>query len=412
MSGQQTAELRAFRATLVGTLVTSVGLGLTLPFTFVYFNRILGLPLPVVGFLTAVAAVLALVATSTGGVAADRIGLGRVAVLGLTLQAGGTLVLAVAQEPVAGTAGLAVLSMGSSLVWPSLNGLVTHQVPAEQRSRAFALRFGLMNVGIGIGSLIAAATVSVSRPNSFHVVYVLDGVTTAMFALILFFGLRNTAGWTAHGHRTRQLAPTTYRTVLRDRPFVAYLAVLLALAVFGSAQVEGPWAAFVALTPNGSAQIVGLGFAANTAAIIAFQLPVERWTRRVGRSWLLVVSALLGALSWVMTGIASLPGLPATAAATMLVLALGVFGVGETFLSPVINAMPNALAPDHLRGRYNALNSATYPISKFIGPPLAGVLIGGAVPGFWVGTVTLGMLLTAGAAILLGRRLPSSVQLP
>jgi MFS family permease len=96
----------------------------------------------------------------------------------------------------------------------------------------------------------------------------------------------------------------------------------------------------------------------------------------------------------------------------MLVLALGVFGVGETLLSPVINAMPNALAPDHLRGRYNALNSATYPVSKFIGPPLAGVLLGGGMPGFWVGIVTLGMLLTAGAAVLLSRRLPPSVELP
>jgi len=379
---------------------------------FVYFNRILGLPLPVVGFVVAATSVLALGATGMGGVAADRIGLGRVAVLGLTLQAGGTLVLAVAREPVAGAAGLVVLSMGNSLVWPSLNGLVTYQVPAERRSRAFALRFGLMNVGIGIGSLIAAATVSVSRPSSFHVVYVLDSVTTAIFALVLVFGLRDTAGWAAHAHRTREVAPTSYRTVLRDRPFVAYLAVLLALAIFGSAQAEGPWAAFVALTPNGSAQIIGLAFAANTAAIIAFQLPVERWTRRIRRSRLLVLCALFGALAWVLTGIASSPGLPTIASATMLVLALGVFGVGETLLSPVINAMPNALAPDHLRGRYNALNSATYPVSKFIGPPLAGVLLGGGMPGFWVSIVTLGMLLTAGAAVLLSRRLPPSVELP
>ena len=408
----ETAELRAFRATLVGTLVTSVGLGLTLPFTFVYLNGILGLPLPVAGFVVAAAAVLALCASVAGGVVADRIGLGRVAVLGLALQAGGTLVLAAAREPVTGAAGLAVLSMGNSLVWPSLNGLVAHQVPAGDRSRAFAVRFGLVNVGIGIGSLIAAATVSVARPDSFHVVYALDGVTTAVFALILLLRLRNTAGWTAHVRPTVDTVPTGYRMVLRDGNFVAYLGVLLALAIFGSSQTEGPWAAFVALTPGGSAQVIGLGFAANTAAIVVFQLPVERWTRRLRRSRLLVLCALLGALAWVLTGVASLPGLPAPVAATLLVSALGVFGVGETFLSPVINAMPNALAPDHLRGRYNAVNSATYPVSKFTGPPLAGVLIGGGTPGSWVATTTLGMLLAAGAAVLLGRRLPSSVEFP
>ncbi len=67
-------ELRAFRATLVGTLITSAGLGLTLPFTFVYFDRILGLPLPVVGVVVAATSVLALVASGAGGVLADRSG--------------------------------------------------------------------------------------------------------------------------------------------------------------------------------------------------------------------------------------------------------------------------------------------------------------------------------------------------
>ncbi|WP_380171846.1 MFS transporter [Kineococcus sp. DHX-1] len=412
MNGRRSAELRAFRATLVGTLVTSVGLGLTLPFTFVYFDRILGLPLPVVGVVVAATAVLALGASGAGGALADRIGLGRVAVLGLTLQAGGTLVLAAAREPVLGTAGLAVLSMGNSLVWPSLNGLVVHQVPAERRSRAFAVRFGLMNAGLGAGSLIAAATVSVSRPTSFHVVYAVDGATTAVFALILLARLRGTTGWSAHGDHAHVGSNARYRTVLQDKPFVAYLVVLLALAVFGSAQLQGPWAAFVTGTPGGSAQVVGLGFAANTAAIIALQLPVERWSRGLRRSRLLVACALCGALAWVLTGAAGFPGTSTTASAVLAVSALAVFGVGETFLSPVINAVPNALAPDHLRGRYNALNSATYPVSKLVGPPLAGVLLGSGVPATWVVTITLGLLLTAVAAVRLGRRLPSPVEFP
>jgi hypothetical protein len=134
------------------------------------------------------------------GVLAGKLSLGRVAVVGLSLQAVGTIVLAVAHDPVPGAVGLAVLSMGNSRVWPSLNGMVPYQVPAERRSRAFAFRFGLTNVGIGIGigSIIAAATVSVSRPDSFHVVYVLDGASTAIFAVILFFALRNATGWTAN----------------------------------------------------------------------------------------------------------------------------------------------------------------------------------------------------------------------
>ncbi|RFA08090.1 hypothetical protein B7R54_01825 [Subtercola boreus] len=330
-----------------------------------------------------------------------------VAVFGLMLQAGGTLVLAVAREPVMGGTGLALLSMGNSMVWPSLNGSVTYQVPAERRSRAFAVRFGLMNVGIGAGSLIAAATVSVERPASFRYVYGIDGVSTALFAVILLVGVRGTVGWTAHAHRPNALAAPSYRTVLQDKHFVGYLVVLLGLAVFGSAQTEGPWAAFVALGPGGTAQVIGFAFAANTLAIIVFQLPVERLTRSVRRSRLLILCALCGAAAWVLTGVASLAGLSAAWAAVLVVSALGVFGVSETFLSPVIKAMPNALASDGLRGRYNSLNSATYPVSKFLGPPLAGVLLGSGVPASWVVVVTLGLLLTAAGAALLGRGLPS-----
>lgn len=81
----------------------------------------------------AATAALALGATAMRGVLAGKLSLGRVAVVGLSLQAVGTIVLAVAHDPVPGAVGLAVLSMGDSRVWPSLNGMVPYQVPAERR---------------------------------------------------------------------------------------------------------------------------------------------------------------------------------------------------------------------------------------------------------------------------------------
>ncbi|WFR67511.1 MFS transporter [Curtobacterium flaccumfaciens] len=411
MSVPTAAARRAFRATLVGTVVTSIGQGLTLPFLFVYLNEILGVPLVTAGFIVAGAAVLVLGASGLGGSLADRLGLGRVAVLGLTLQAGGTLLLALAREPVLGVVGLVVMSAGNSLVWPSLNGLVTHQVPSEKRSRAFALRFGLMNVGAGIGSLIAAVSVSVANPASFHTVYLLDGATAAVFAAILLVALRGTTGWGAHRAAQLPATPSSYGAVFRDKAFVGYLAVLLTMAVFGSAQLEGPWASFVTTTSN-TGHVIGLAFAANTLVIIALQLPVERLTRPLRRSNLLVLCSLSWAAAWALTGLAASTLVPQAVTATLLVMALGMFGLGETFLSPVINAMPNALAPEHLRGRYNAMNSATYPVSRFIGPPLAGILLGGGHPYLWVVFIVAGAVIAAGAGSVLGRRLPPHAELP
>lgn len=411
MSAHTSAARLAFRATLVGTVVTSIGQGLTLPFLFVYLDEILGIPLAGAGFIVAGAAVLALGASGLGGNLADRLGLGKVAVLGLTLQAGGTLLLAVAREPVLGVTGLVIMSAGNSFVWPSLNGLVTHQVPPDKRSRAFALRFGLMNVGIGTGSLIAAVSVSLARPSSFHMVYLLDGGTTVVFAAILLVALRGTIGWDAHRPSQQPATPSSYGAVFRDKAFAGYLAVLLTMAVFGSAQLEGPWASFVTTTSD-TGHVIGLAFAANTVVIIALQLPVERLTRSLRRSKLLVLCSLSWAAAWALTGLAASDLVPHAATTVVLVIALGMFGLGETFLSPVINAMPNALAPEHLRGRYNAMNSATYPVSRFIGPPLAGILLGASHPYLWVIFIVVGTVLAAAAACILGRRLPQHAELP
>ena len=57
------AGRRAFRLTLVGTLVSALGQGLTLPYLFIYLHDVLGAPLAVAGVVLAVASVIGLGAT-------------------------------------------------------------------------------------------------------------------------------------------------------------------------------------------------------------------------------------------------------------------------------------------------------------------------------------------------------------
>ncbi|GAA2752987.1 hypothetical protein GCM10009869_23340 [Amnibacterium kyonggiense] len=328
------------------------------------------------------------------------------------MQGGGTGLLALAGSPGPAAVGVALNLIGNSAVWPSLNGLVAEQVPPERRSRAYALRFGLLNAGIGVGGLLSGWLVSIERPASFHLVYGIDATTTAAFALLVLIGLRRAPGYLPGERHQEAGLRGGYREVLRDRAFVGYLLVALALGVFGYAQLNGPWASFVTSVGGSTTQVVGFAFAANTAAIVLVQLTVERVTRRVRRSRLLAATALVWALGWMLTGLAALPGLHGVVAGVGFVIALTVFGVGETFYSPVGGGVPNALAPPHLRARYNALASATWPLGGFIGPPLAGVLLGGGVPTSWVVVIVMGMLGTAAAALLLGRRLPAHVERP
>lgn len=406
------AGRRAFRLTLVGTLVSAIGQGLTLPYLFVYLHDVLGAPLPVAGVVLAVASVVGLGATTLGGPLGDRIGLGRLAGIGLLVQAAGTALLAAAPGPAIAAVGVALNVSGSSLVWPGLNGLVAVQVRPEQRSRAYAMRFGLLNAGIGIGGLASGWIVSIERPASFHLVYGLDGATTAAFAVLVLIGLRHSAGYGPDGMHRETVARGGYRAVLRDRAFVGYLAVALSLGVFGYAQLNGPWASFVTGSGGGTTRIVGFAFAANTVAIVVTQLTVERVTRRVRRSRLLMLTAGIWGIAWLLTGVAALPVFRGPVADVGFVVALVVFGLGETFYSPVGGGMPNALAPEHLRARYNSLASTTWPLGGFLGPPLAGALLGGSMPGSWVGVIAVGLLATVVASAVLGARLPRDIERP
>jgi MFS family permease len=406
------AGRRAFRLTLVGTLVSALGQGLTLPFLFVYLHRVLGLSLPVTGVVIAVGAIAGLAATGGGGPLGDRVGLGRLAGIGLLVQAGGTALLAIAPSPPLAVVGVLGTFVGNALLWPGLNGLVASQVPPERRSRAYALRFGLLNAGLGLGALLSGWVVSIERPESFHVVYAIDAGTTAVAAVLVLVGLRGTPGYAAQAVVREHAERGGYLAALRDRPFVGYLAVALALGIFGYAQLDGPWAAFVTGPAGGSTQIVGFAFAANTAAIVALQLVIERTTRRIRRSRLLVLTALVWVVAWGLTGVAALPDLRGPVADIGFVLALGVFGLGETFYSLVSGAMPNALAPEHLRARYNSLGAASWPLGNFAGPPIAGALLGSGLPGSWIGVIVVGLLVTAAAAAALGRRLPVDIERP
>ena len=77
-----------------------------------------------------------------------------------------------------------------------------------------------------------------------------------------------------------------------------------------------------------------------------------------------------------------------------------VFGLGETLLQPTLPAIVNDLAPDRLRGRYNALSAASFQLPAVVAPPVAGTLIGHDLSGAYVGLLVLGSLAVGAVSVL------------
>ncbi len=93
--------------------------------------------------------------------------------------------------------------------------------------------------------------------------------------------------------------------------------------------------------------------------------------------------------------------LPAALAIAGILLSTVVFGIGETLWSPVAPALINDLAPDHLRGRYNSVQSLVWGVSGALGPALAGLLLGAGLVALWVGVVVGGCLVAGVLALRL-----------
>ena len=69
--------------------------------------------------------------------------------------------------------------------------------------------------------------------------------------------------------------------------------------------------------------------------------------------------------------------------------------------SPVMPTVVNALAPEHLRGRYNALAANSWQIAGIGGPVVAGSLIGANLQWLWIGSLVLLLTFASFAALRL-----------
>lgn len=384
-----------------------IGTGLVLPFSVVYLHEVRHIPMETVGMLLAVPAVVGLLMVTPAGVVTDRIGARLVLLSSLVAMMLSSALLAFASTPLMAAAALGLMGYGHGVSWPAVNSLIGNLVPSGIRQRYFGISFTLLNLGIGIGGMIGGAYVDVSRPETFTTIYLLDALSYVFPLAILLWPLRH-----AHGRAEvpddEVQAGTTYVGLLRDSRLQGLLALCLIAAFVGYAQLNTGMPAYARLEGKVSTQGLGYAFAINTLVIVVLQITVLERIEGRRRTRVAVVMAMTWTLSWLLLGATSL--VPATIAATVLLSACaGVFGLGETMLQPTVAAMTNDLAPDHLRGRYNALNSLMFQLAAVVGPVVSGFLIGRHLASAYIGVLVGGCALLVWIALAVERRLPPHV---
>ncbi|MCO1596811.1 MFS transporter [Micromonospora sp. RHAY321] len=396
------------RRLLIGTLLSAIGRGLTLPFLFIYLTDVRGLTDTRAGLVIGWYGAVTLALSPLGGTLIDRFGARRVVVPCLLIEAVGTGSLALVHSTGSALLVMTVVAIGSSAIWSGQNTILASLTDDDERQRVFGLNFALLNLGIGIGGMTSGAIVDTARPGTFQAIYVLDAVSYLMPALILLTlpGVGHRLGKRRTGNEP---SPGGYLTVLRDRPFRRLVIFGLVLTTCGYAQIEVGFAAYAVRVVEVTPRVVAWALAANTVMIVLAQLLVIRRIEGRSRTGALAVVGAVFAAAWLVLGAGGLVSAGnAVTAALCVVACSAIFGFGETMLSPVMPALTNALATDELRGRYNAMSSMIFGISGVIGPVTAGPLLGAADGKVWVATVVGGCLVASLVALSLRRLLTAA----
>jgi MFS family permease len=361
------------RAWLVlgGDAISAVGSGLTLPFFVVYLTQVRGIDLGLAGVMLSTVAVAGLVGNPAGGRLVDRIGARPAVIVGLVVAAAGCVAIAVVHVAWHGFAAAALYGLGMAVLLPAEDALLATVVPPGQRPQVFALRYATMNAGFGLGALVAALVVAtVATPTGFVVLYLADAASFLAFAGVLVV-LPDVLG--SAPDEAGAPAAGSYREVLADRVFLRVWLLVLLLVTAGYAQYHAAFPAFATSVGGLGAGQLSVAFAANMLTVVIAQLVVLRWMAGRRRTRGVVLAAMSVAAAWAVTLAAA--GRAGSVGTALFVVAMVLFGLGETLLSPTVPAIVNDLAPDRLRGRYNGVYSLAWTAGFITGPAVAGLVL-------------------------------------
>ena len=388
------------RRVLFGNALSAIGSGMTLPLLIVYLGEVRSLGTAVGGFVVAYIAVLQLLLLPLSGYLVDRLGPRPVLMAGLLVESAGVALLTQVDSTSTAFAVATVVSAGGAFAWGPQTSLLGRLTKPHERQRVYGIQFMLLNLGIGIGGIVSAVVVDVTDPSTFTALYLADAATYLLYVAVLAT-MRGVGVGPAPVERDEHGEPAEigYREVLRDRQLRRLVVLGLVLMTCGYGSLEVGLPVIVTIVNGLSVSWVAVAFAVNTATIVGLQLVSLRLIEGRSRSRLLAIVASLWAVSWVVLGLSGL--VPVAASVVAVCLSTAVFALGETLSGPIMPSLINDLAPENLRGRYNAVQSIVWGVSGALGAAVAGVMLGAGLTTAWFVLVVSGCLVAAVLALRL-----------
>lgn len=376
------------RRMLLGITLSALGNGLVLPFAFVYLHSIRHISTSMAGLIFSYGAVISLLVAPMVGTLIDKWGPRPILLASLVISAVGYSSLSLIRTVSQAFLVMTICSIGQSAMWPSQGALNTELTPDHLRERIYGSQFALLNLGLGLGGMFASLVVSLDKPQTFEALYIGDGLSFLVY-LGVVLTLRNAGRRTKEQREIHSKLEGGWSDVIRDRTFVKVWIVALFAIFLSYSQLEVGFTSFATTVAGVQPSRLAWAYAVNTAVIAIFQLWVIKKLEKLPRSAGLAIAAGFWALAWAVLAVA---GVAKEFAVPAIILCQFIFALGEMVWSPILPAIVNQLAPDHLRGRYNSASTNTWQIGMIMGPASAGVFLGSGQWGLWIILLCGGLL--------------------
>ncbi|WP_263253148.1 MFS transporter [Saccharopolyspora rosea] len=395
------------RVLLVGNFVSSLGSGLVQPFLVIYLTEVRGIDVGSATSVVAVFAAASLVGAPLSGWLTDHVSLRTAAAVAAGLSAAGSACFAWTHSvPVAAlAAGLHGAGYGGlATVWTTS---LSRNTSGRQRTVALGCNFIGLNLGVGLGGVLAGIVVSTRTPGVFELLYLLDAGSFVLVGCVLWFATRD--GLSAVDGAARAGVRNVLAGASARPELLHLLAFTCVLMLFGYGQFESTIPAIVSVSEL-DPRTMAWAFVGNTAVVVVGQFVVLTRLANVPRTRLIGGIAACWALCWCLVLAAT--AVSGTGAELLVIAGVAVFALGEVLIAPSLPTMVNELADESVRGRYNAAYQWAMSVGLVGGPLLSSLFFRFGNPTLLLVVLLAGCALPMGYARYLSRRLPAELVLP
>ncbi|MCX4431168.1 MFS transporter [Streptomyces mirabilis] len=388
---------------VTANLIDSLGNGLVVAFTVVFFVKTTSLSLVAVGAALTVGQLLVLPFPLFIGRLLDKYGPRTVVAAGNWISVAGFIGFLFSHAAWQIVLWQFVVQLGSTAFWMGNSPLTVLVARGVERARWFGFVRALRNVGVGFGGAASAVALSIGTVAGLRAVMVINVVTFAV-AGWLVFTLRGADTSEAAGAGPAEPKPaepeqaageTTgqptggYRTVLKDTRYLRLVATNISF-VFSSTVITVLLAVYAVDDLDVGAWIVGVFVVLNAAMVALLQTLASRWIEARRPVTVLVLALLFNAAAFVVFG--TLLVLPGWAVIAGLLIAMVLYTVAEMLGSPPTSELSVVMAPEHLRGRYLGVYQLSWSVGGAVAPALLTALLEGGAALPWVFLTAISVL--------------------